>query len=268
MAGVFDAVEKLKRIYTYYNPVNNHYPKYKGSLLAEYNDPQKDETRMDRFYNLIDSINSNTEQIKESSTENGKRSKYEDVYFQVPTVEETESETREEPEKTEKSEEVVPNSPSPNIDKPIKVVDKGKENVGNKQNLSSFYNDMKQRYENALSQKGIDKSYASMLAAQDVLESRGKPSGKNNYGGIKGNGPLLNTREWINGEMREVKRNFRDFNSIDDYINYKINLLNSSRYHAFDGSDFVNRVVSGGYATSPQYEKTLRNIIRQYNSQA
>lgn len=266
MAGVFDAVEKLKRIYTYYNAVDNPYSKnFRRHLLAENNDPQNDETRMDRFYNLIDSINRNTGEIIEQSTENGKRSKYEDVYFEVPTIEEAESETREEPEKPE---EVIPDSPSLNLKNPIKVVDKGKENVGNKQNLSSFYNEMKQRYENALSQKGIDKSYASMLAAQDVLESRGKPSGKNNYGGIKGNGPLLNTREWINGEMREVKRNFRDFNSIDEYINYKINLLNSSRYHAFDGSDFVNRVVSGGYATSPQYEKALRNIIRQYNSQS
>ena len=140
MAGVFDAVEKLKRIYTYYNPVNNPYPKYKGSLLAEDNDPQKDETRMDRFYNLIDSINSNTEQIRESSTntENGNRSKYEDVYFEVPTVEETESETKEEPEKTEKHEEVVPDSPSLNIDNPIKSVGKTRENINVKQAQSNY----------------------------------------------------------------------------------------------------------------------------------
>lgn len=141
MAGVFDAVEKLKRIYTYYNPVNNPYQKYyfKGSLLAEDNDPQKNETRMDRFYNLIDSINSNTEQIRESSTdtENGK-SKYEDVYFQVPTVEETESETREEPEESEKSEDIVPNSPSLNIDNPIKSVGKTRENINVKQTQSNY----------------------------------------------------------------------------------------------------------------------------------
>lgn len=136
MAGVFDAVEKLKRIYTYYNPVNNPYQKYyfKGSLLAEDNDPQKDETRMDRLYNLINSINSNTEQIKESATE--KRSKYEDVYFKVPTIEKTESGTREEPEKTEKSEEVVPDYPSLNIDNPIKSVGKTRENINVKQTQS------------------------------------------------------------------------------------------------------------------------------------
>lgn len=143
MVGAFDPVRKvgdIDSIYTRYKAVNNPYQKYyfKGSLLAEDNDPQKNETRMDRFYNLIDSINSNTEQIIESSTENS-NSKYKDVYFEVPTVEETESGTREEPKESEKSEEAVPDYPSPNIDNPIIDNTRGQENVRGGQNQSLAY---------------------------------------------------------------------------------------------------------------------------------
>ena len=56
---------------------------------------------------------------------------------------------------------------------------------------------------------------------------------------------------------------FRDFDSLEDYVNYKINLLNSNRYRAFSGglNEFANRVHRGGYATDPNYSRILNDII-------
>ena len=65
--------------------------------------------------------------------------------------------------------------------------------------------------------------------------------------------------------MYRTKSKFRKFNSLDDYVNYKIDLLSGKRYQAFTGdpSKFYSRVKAGGYATDPNYVAKLTNI---YNS--
>ena len=65
--------------------------------------------------------------------------------------------------------------------------------------------------------------------------------------------------------MHKTKSKFRRFNSLDDYVNYKISLLSGKRYQAFTGdpSQFYSRVKAGGYATDPNYVEKLTNI---YNS--
>ena len=62
--------------------------------------------------------------------------------------------------------------------------------------------------------------------------------------------------------MYTTKAKFRKFNSLDDYVNYKINLLNGKRYQAFAGdlSQFYVRVKAGGYATDPNYVEKLTKI--------
>ena len=62
--------------------------------------------------------------------------------------------------------------------------------------------------------------------------------------------------------MYTTKAKFRKFNSLDDYANYKINLLNGKRYQAFAGdpSQFYDRVKAGGYATDPNYVEKLTKI--------
>lgn len=74
----------------------------------------------------------------------------------------------------------------------------------------------------------------------------------------------MQTTEYLNGELVTMKDNFRDFSSLRDYVNYKIDLLNSPRYDVFSGdvSEFAHRVKLGGYATSPNYEQSLNNVIR------
>lgn len=121
-------------------------------------------------------------------------------------------------------------------------------------------------YERLLKQKGLNPAFAKALVAQDGLESAwGKsPSGTFNFGGIKGKGTVKSTREVLNGKDVRIDQEFKDFSSLEDYANYKINLLNNKRYNAFSGSvnDFASRVAKGGYATDPEYLKALQRVIK------
>ena len=132
-------------------------------------------------------------------------------------------------------------------------------------------------YEKVLSEKGINTIFAKSLVAQDGLESAwgSAPSGDNNFGGIKSRydkklqkyidpGTLLKTREVVDGEDEYPYQMFRNFVSLEDYARYKVNLLNGSRYRAFDGGleDFSRRVSAGGYATDPRYKEVLDRVIR------
>ena len=129
-----------------------------------------------------------------------------------------------------------------------------------------FKNTMLPIYENILLSKGLDPKFAKSLVAQDGLESAwgSKPSGDNNFGGIKGKGNEMITREVINGIDVYIKDSFRNFASLEDYAEYKVNLLNGKRYKAFDGGleDFSRRVSAGGYATDPRYKEVLDKVIR------
>lgn len=132
-------------------------------------------------------------------------------------------------------------------------------------NRKEFQDTMIPIYEAMLIKKGLSPTFAKALVAQDGLESAwgSKPSGNFNFGGIKGKGTTKKTREVLNGKDVYINDSFRDFNSLEDYVNYKINLLNNNRYKAFAGdvSEFADRVHKGGYATDPNYSRILNNII-------
>ena len=140
-------------------------------------------------------------------------------------------------------------------------------------NPQDFVKDMTEAYTKALTARGISTDYAKMLVAQDALESNwGKSSlAKDfNFGGIKAvkGAPFVEkeTKEYdLKKGMHRTKSKFRKFNSLDDYVNYKIDLLSGKRYQAFTGdpSQFYSRVKAGGYATDPNYVEKLINV---YNS--
>ena len=140
-------------------------------------------------------------------------------------------------------------------------------------NPQDFVKDMTEAYTKALTARGISTDYAKMLVAQDALESNwGKSSlAKDfNFGGIKAvkGAPFVEkeTKEYDSKKgMHRTKSKFRKFNSLDDYVNYKIDLLSGKRYQAFTGdpSQFYFRVKAGGYATDPNYVEKLINV---YNS--
>lgn len=121
-------------------------------------------------------------------------------------------------------------------------------------------------YEKVLSEKGINPIFAKSLVAQDGLESAwgSKPSGDNNFGGIKGKGRILKTREVENGKDVYKYQEFRNFASLEDYAKYKVNLLDGKKYKAFDGGleDFSRRISAGGYATDPRYKEVLNRVIK------
>ena len=141
-----------------------------------------------------------------------------------------------------------------------------------------FVNKMRAAYSKVLEEKGIDTKYTDGLVAQAALESSwGKSqSGKNNLGGITVSKANLDsvphtwrkTFEYIDGKKVSMTRPFRDFDSLEDYANYHVSLLNSefkNKYDAFSGdslNDFVNRIVKGGYATAPNYGNILANTIK------
>ena len=136
-----------------------------------------------------------------------------------------------------------------------------------------FVKDMTAAYTKALAARGISTDYAKMLVAQDAIESNwGKSSLSKafNFGGVKAvkGAPFVEkeTKEYSSkGGMHKTKSKFRRFNSLDDYVNYKISLLSGKRYQAFTGdpSQFYSRVKAGGYATDPNYVAKLTNM---YNS--
>lgn len=120
-------------------------------------------------------------------------------------------------------------------------------------------------YTKLLISKGLNPKFAKALVAQDGLESAWgkKQSGRFNFGGIKGKGTVKRTREVIDGKDVYINDSFRDFDSLEDYANYKINLLNNRRYNAFSGDilEFASRVAKGGYATDPRYANILNRVI-------
>lgn len=137
-------------------------------------------------------------------------------------------------------------------------------------NQRDFVEDMTAAYTKALAARGISTDYAKMLVAQDALESNW---GKSllvkdfNFGGIKAvNGtPFVEkeTKEYSAGKgMHKTKSKFRKFNSLDEYVNYKISLLSGKRYQAFTGdpTQFYHRIKAGGYATDPNYVAKLTNM--------
>lgn len=147
-------------------------------------------------------------------------------------------------------------------------------------NQKEFVDKMRTVYKNVLEKKGIDTKYADVLTAQSALESSwGKSqSGKFNFSGIKADKDDIQkglytecrTTEYENGVKKEgVLAKFRDFNSLEDFAEYKVNFVNRDRYKAFDGdsiNDYINRVVNGGYATAPDYGEILADVVRNIQS--
>ena len=136
-----------------------------------------------------------------------------------------------------------------------------------------FVQTLNKNYQIALRNKGLDPNYSYILVAQDANESGWGQhlAGTFNYGGIKGKtGSRKKTFEHINGRKVIIYDTFRNFNSIQDYCNYKINLLSNNRYKAFSTvsanspSEFIRHINDSGYSTSPSntYVPYIMGIYR------
>lgn len=130
----------------------------------------------------------------------------------------------------------------------------------------SFKTRMLLEYRSALEARGINPEFAKYLVAQDALETGwgSKPVGLYNYGNITGrSGKTLEVPEFLNGKWEGQKQTFKNYNSIREYVNDKIDLLSKKRYDVFNHpvTEFVSRIVSGGYATAPNYADVLNRVI-------
>lgn len=131
---------------------------------------------------------------------------------------------------------------------------------------TDFVQQMTDAYATELQRRGYNPAFAEYLVAQDALESGwGKhQAGKNNFGGIKGKGTATKTKEWDGQKMITITDSFRNFNSLQDYVNYKIDLVGNSRYNVFASSpdQYFNRVKAGGYATDPNYVNKMNQMLQ------
>ena len=121
---------------------------------------------------------------------------------------------------------------------------------------ADFVKALNEGYEKALSKKGLDISYSKILVAQDAFESDwGKKLGAPyNYGGIKGKtGTRSKTTDYENNQYKVQYSTFRNFSSIDEYCQYKVNLLANNRYQAYskyssnDPFGFLRHILDAGY---------------------
>ena len=139
-----------------------------------------------------------------------------------------------------------------------------------------FKSDLKAAYEKELSARGISTEYADYIAAQDALESAWGSSSlaeHYNFGGVKetrkGKGVKKKTKESYDGEtLTDTVDSFRQFDSLDDYVKYKIDLLGNSNYNvfAYRPDQLYNRLVTAKnkYATDPDYEKKMNAVYKTY----
>lgn len=117
-------------------------------------------------------------------------------------------------------------------------------------------------------------SKLSLLMAQIIIESNWlKSTPKNNCLGIKWTSKypesrkqMLLTKEWINGKYISILAPFLTFESIEQCIEEGyIRILSLDRYKetrdCVDWWDATNLIRINGYATSPSYTNTLRNLI-------
>lgn len=136
-----------------------------------------------------------------------------------------------------------------------------------------FVQTLNQHYQAALRDRGLDPNYSYILVAQDANESGWGTAlaGNFNYGGIKSKtGPKKKTFEYINGVKTTIYDSFRNFSSIQDYVNYKVSLLSSDKYRAFstvpssEPSRFIRHINDSGYSTSPSntYVPYIMGIYR------
>lgn len=136
----------------------------------------------------------------------------------------------------------------------------------------AFKADVYNTYVKALVKRGLDditaNKFAQRLTTQDILESRWGQSTLSqyyNFGGVKdfrkdSNAAVLDTTEYENGQKKTVKQPFRKFNSLEDYINYKIDLIDKN-WNVFNDTpeNYFLNITKGSrkYATDPKYAEKL-----------
>ena len=118
--------------------------------------------------------------------------------------------------------------------------------------------------------------YPELVAAQAALESAWfkKPSGRNNYWGLKGKGTVKRTWEVVGGKEIETDAEFADFPTVRAGVEYLVDrwykdfaaggVVYRGVNRAADREDAARELVKQGYATDPAYAEKLIDLCRQH----
>jgi hypothetical protein len=114
--------------------------------------------------------------------------------------------------------------------------------------------------------------FPELVAAQWTLESSsGKVvSGRNNFFGLKGDGTLTTTQEFINGNWITIRDNFLDFPDIQTAVCYLVTRWYKD-YKTWKGcnnaqtrAEAAQWLQKDGYATDPEYANRLIQLMDQH----
>lgn len=115
--------------------------------------------------------------------------------------------------------------------------------------------------------KGQKRLFPSTVLAMAALES-GYNLNATTLFGIKGDGVVLDTTEYINGEYINIKDSFKCYPSLTASVQGLYNLMQWEHYDratsCIDYEEECRMVQACGYATDPEYANKLISIINVY----
>ena len=114
---------------------------------------------------------------------------------------------------------------------------------------------------------GEHRLYPSTVLAMAALESGYNLNAETLFG-IKGEGQVLDTTEYIDGEYINVKDSFKLYPSISASVQGLYDLMQIERYHPAceceEWEEQCRQIQKCGYATDPEYSDKLISIINSY----
>ena len=109
--------------------------------------------------------------------------------------------------------------------------------------------------------------YPSTVLAMAALESGYNLNAETLFG-IKGEGHVLDTTEYIDGKYVNVRDSFKLYPSISASVQGLYDLMQIERYHpaceCTDWEEECRQIQKCGYATDPEYSDKLISIINSY----
>lgn len=109
--------------------------------------------------------------------------------------------------------------------------------------------------------------YPSTVLAMAALESGYNLNAETLFG-IKGEGQVLDTTEFIDGKYVNVKDSFKLYPSISASVQGLYDLMQIERYHpaceCVEWEEECRQIQKCGYATDPEYSDKLISIINSY----
>ena len=114
---------------------------------------------------------------------------------------------------------------------------------------------------------GEHRLYPSTVLAMAALESGYNLNAETLFG-IKGEGQVLDTTEYIDGKYVNVKDSFKLYPSISASVQGLYDLMQIERYHSacecIEWEEECRQIQKCGYATDPEYSDKLISIINSY----